>query len=205
MGFKVVRTSVELIDQDELLDLPAVTIERGLIAAAATARPARIRVATDDAVFKRLTTYDKLRERAFALGNVPGAALVRRAFNSGVFAMEGEKERDLFSIFRPGDPKPEPQVWICWHGKWFRMDFAYLAARLDLEYDGKDHERTRERDADRDLALAELDIQSLRVTKSMMRDPQGTRRRVLAVYRKRLALGLPPIVPDTPPWLGSRR
>lgn len=80
----------------------------------------------------------------------------------------------------------------------YRLDFAFLDARLCLEYDGrKDHERDadRFRDGERDLALAELDIQTLRVSARMLRTPARTRRRILAVRSQRLALGLPPIVP----------
>ena len=89
---------------------------------------------------------------------------------------------------------------MCWHGRWFRLDFAYLDGRLDVEYDGANHDQRREEDADRDLALMELQIQTIRVTRKMMRDPAGTRRRILAVLEQRRGLGLPPLVPDAPPW-----
>ena len=33
-----------------------------------------------------------------------------------------------------------PQVWVRWHERWYRLDFAFLVARLALEYDGINHD-----------------------------------------------------------------
>lgn len=198
--FKVVRTPVPEEDQDRVLDLPAVTVARALIGAAPDFAPARIRVAHDDAKWRGLVKPGEFAARAADLGNAYGAAVARRIATNGVMDQESEPERDLYSLFRPGDPVPESQVWICWHGRWHRLDFAYRDVRLDVEYDGQDHDATRERDADRDLALAELAVQTIRVTKAMMRSPEDTRRRILAVYATRTGLGLPPLPADEPPW-----
>ena len=103
-------------------------------------------------------------------------------------------------MFRPGDPVPQSQVWVSWYDRWYRLDFAFRDVRLDVEYDGANHDDRREEDADRDLALAELDVQTIRVTKAMMRNPGDTRRRILAVYDKRAALGLAPLPVAEPPW-----
>lgn len=36
-----------------------------------------------------------------------------------------------------GFPPPEPQFWVeCGHDKWFRLDLAWPAIKLGLEYDG---------------------------------------------------------------------
>lgn len=204
VDFGVVRSPVPAEDEDMLLGLPAVTATRALIGAAATYHPARIRVAFDAARAGGLTSEALILARLGALGDVHGAPQMRRIARTGRLANDSEPERDLAEVFGVDDPQPAAQVWVCWHGRWFRLDLAFLNARLALEYDGEDHAQRRERNADRDLALMELDIATIRVTKSMMRDVRATRRRILVVYRQRSALGLPPIVPQLPPWLWSR-
>jgi hypothetical protein len=200
VDFPVVQTPVPAEDEDRVFDLPAVTVARGLIGAAATYHPARIKLAHDYALHHRLVKRGEVMARAHDLGNVHGAPQMRRIGTSGALETESPRERRLLGIFRAGDPKPHTQVWVCWNGKWFRLDFAYLEARLALEYDGGSHDDTREADADRDMALAELTIQPLRITKGMMRDPAATRRRILAVRTSRMALGLSPLVSSPPPW-----
>ena len=84
------------------------------------------------------------------------------------------------------------------------MDFAYRDLRVALEYDGAIHDRTREADADRDLALLELQIITIRVTKAMLRDAAATRRRILAVVAERNGSDIPPLPRMSPPWTGAR-
>lgn len=200
VDFTVIRTPLPEEDHDWVMGLPAVTVARGLIGASATSAPARIRVAHDDAKFRKLIRDGEFERRAIALGNAYGAPQARAVAAGGALRKESEPERHLFSIFRPGDPIPEEQVWVYGRGRWHRLDFAFRSARLDLEYDGKDHERTREKDADRDLLLAEMDIETIRITKAMMSDPSDVRRRILAVYNRRRAQGLAPIPLLVPPW-----
>ena len=201
VDFRVIRTPLPVEDHDRVLALPAVTLVRGLIGASATFGPARIRVAHDDAMRRKLIRPGEFEARAAVLGRAFGAPQARRIAAGGALRKESEPERDLFDVFRPGDPLPEEQVWVFWRGRWFRLDFSFRDARLALEYDGDGHAQRREEDADRDLALAELKIQTLRITKKMMRDEDDVRRRVLAVYAHRLSLGLPPLVVAAPPWL----
>lgn len=198
--FSVVRTPVPPDDHALIRGLPGVSVERALIGAAATHRPARVRGAYYNAKFRGLTTEAAVVERAVALGRVHGAPQMRRILGAGAGKVESPREFDLALILRAGE-RPSEQVWVEWHGKWFRLDFAYLAARLSIEYDGKDHEHRREKDADRDLALAELQIETIRVTNAMLADPHELRRRILTVRDQRLALRLPPLVPGTPFWL----
>lgn len=199
--FVVVRTPVPPEDEDRILDLPAVTATRALIGAAATHRPAKIRAAFDSARRAGLTDAATMSRRLEALGNAYGAPQMRTIMRDGALTKESEPERDLAAIFRPGDPRPAVQVWMCWRGRWFRFDFAFVEARLAVEYDSAFHDGRREQDAERDLAMMELDIVTIRVTRSMMRDPEDARRRILAVRARRLELQLPPIVPQVPPWL----
>ena len=200
VDFKVVRTPLPEEDLERVEGLPAVTLARALIGASATCAPARIRLAYDDARFKKLITAGQFEERALALGNAYGAAQARAIAAGGALSNESEPERNLHAVFRPGDPLPEAQVWVRWRQRWHRLDFAFRSARLALEYDGSHHEATREQDADRDLALAELDIETIRITKSTMRDPADVRRRVLTVHARRQALHLPPILRAAPDW-----
>ena len=86
-------------------------------------------------------------------------------------------------------------------GRWHRLDFAFRDVRLAPEYHGTSHADRREEDADRDLALTELQIQTLRITKTMMRNPEDVRRRVLAVHAHWLTLNLAPLAVVAPPWV----
>ena len=86
-------------------------------------------------------------------------------------------------------------------GRRYRLDFAYLDARLCLEYDGRDDhtaEADRHRDRVRHLVLEVDNILTLGITARMLDDAARTRHNVLAVRRARLELGLPPIVPCPP-------
>lgn len=204
VAFKVVRTPVAEEDQERVMDLPAVTLARGLIGACADYRPARIRVAYDQARFKGLLREAEFADRALSLGNAYGAPQARKLVRSGALSMESEPERDLFSIFRPADPRPEPQVWVQVRGRWHRLDFAYRDVRVALEYDGDGHAFTREADADRDLALLELRVVTIRITKAMLRDAAATRRRILAVVAGRRGRDIPPLPRISPPWVGAR-
>lgn len=204
VDFTVIRTPIPEVDQADVAGFPGVTVARTLIGVAAIRSRRMVRVAFDDARRRDDVRLDELWQRAVELGRVPGAPQMRALLATGQLDMESEGERKLDGIWLPGDPRPQPQVWVTWEGRWYRLDFAYLDGRLDLEYDGRDT-HDAERDAERTLALAQLQIQTLRVTRTMLRDRAALRRRILAVRRERVALGLPPIVPMAPPWLADRR
>ena len=199
VDFTVIRTVIPEHHRTRWEGVPMLIPERLFIGAAATYHRARIRVGWDDARFKGLVRLDRLDECLDDLGRAYGAPQMRRVRPD--LDKESEPERDLFSVFRRGDPVPATQVWVRYHDRWFRLDFAFLDARLALEYDGANHNDTEEEDADRDLALKVLDIDTIRVTKAMMRDPAAVRRQILDVRRRRAALNLTPLVPQTPPWL----
>jgi hypothetical protein len=80
-----------------------------------------------------------------------------------------------------------------------RVDAVFLAVRLVLEYDGRDHHKIdtdRDHDSRRELRLKADGIDVIRTTWWMVRhSPGDTWRRILAIYRQRVALGLPPVVP----------
>lgn len=200
--FTVIRSPVPPVDQAIVEDLPTLTMTRALIDVTPTHTEKAVRVAYDDARRAGGTSLDELRERATQLGNVRGAPPMRRLLAGRALRCESEGERHLDTIWLPGDPLPELQVWVACGGRYYRLDFAFLAARLCLEYDGREHHEQaldRYRDHDRDLALAQLNIQTLRISARMLRTPDRTRRQILAVRHDRLRLGLPPIVPCAPP------
>lgn len=197
--FETVSTVIPEGHRTRWNDLPMLIPERLFIGAAATAHPARVRLGWDDARFKGLVSLPRLEAVLADLGRAHGAPQMRKILPALV--PESEPERDLLAIFGADDPLPTPQVWVRWREQYFRLDFAFLDARLDLEYDGRNHDDTREEDADRDLALKEFDIEPIRITAAMLRHPEELRRRILDVRRRRLGLDLPPIVPDPPPWL----
>lgn len=200
--FTVVRSPVPAVDRATVRDLASLTVTRSLIDVSPI-RPARdVRVAFDHARRRGATSLAELTERAVLLGRVHGAPEMRAIIDSGLLRFESEGERDLHRIWRPGDPLPDPQVWVRCGTRSYRLDFAYLDARLCLEYDGKaTHagDEARRRDIERDGALAERHILTLRITSRMLRAPERTRDRILGVRRHRLTLGLPPIVPSPPP------
>jgi hypothetical protein len=195
--FVVVRSPLPAVDHAEVDGVPTVTVERALIDLAATEPASTVRAAYYDAKGKRLVTAQRLAARAHALGRVPGAAAVRRIAASGALDLDSEGEWSFLTlVFRAEDPKPQPQVWVAYEDRSYRLDFAYLDARMDLEYDGRDtHLRRFAADRERDLALAELNILTIRITGAMLREPADTRVRILGIRRQRLALDLPPIVP----------
>lgn len=206
--FTVVRSPVAPIDQATVRDLPSITVTRSLIDIAPAFPPKVVRVAYDHARRAGTTSLAELTERAAQLGRVRGAPEMRRMIATGLLRHESEGERDLAGLWHPGDPLPEPQVWVARGTRCYRLDFAYLDARLCLEYDGKDAhsgDEARLRDGERDLALAELDIQTLHITARMLRVPERTRERILAVRQHRLNLALPPLVPSPPPWCAPQR
>lgn len=200
--FTVVRTPVPPCDQAVVGDVPTLTVTRSLMSVAPTHPRKAVRVAYYQAVCAGHASMGEMSERATALGRAYGAPETRALVASGDLRYESEGERALAQTWRPGDPPLHPQVWVVYRSRFYRLDFALLDARMCLEYDGAEHhsgELDRLRDTDRDLALAELDIQTLRITARMLRTPERTRERILAVWRQRVRLGLPAIVPAPPP------
>ena len=197
---RIVRTAIEDDDRDRVHAVPTLAVVRALITATPSVAPSRIRIAHDDALRRKLIKRGEFADRAGALGNTFGAAAARRLAANGTLDSESEPERDLFSIFRPRDPKPERQVWVTTRGRWYRLDFAYRVGRIDIEYDGEAHAWSRHEDAERDFALAELDILTIRVTSASMKDPDSIRHRLLGIYDRRAAADLPPLPLTAPPW-----
>ena len=92
----------------------------------------------------------------------------------------------------PGFPRPVQQYSVRLDdGRMVRLDAAYPEARVAVELDGAafhGSRSARERDLRRDSALAALGWVVLRFSYDrLMRDPEGCRREIIAVIRRRLA------------------
>jgi hypothetical protein len=203
VDFTVVRTRLDPVDLAVVDGYRTLSVARALIDVLPAAGARRTRVGYDDARRRRLVTRRELQERAEALGRTRGAAQMRALIASGQLHRESEGERCVDDLWRPGDPRPVPQVWV--HspsGRWYRLDFAFLDSRLALEYHGRRFHGDRpdiDNDAFRDLDLADMRIHTLRITAGMVRSPVAIRRRILAVHEERLGYGLPPITPGEGP------
>lgn len=136
--FTVIRSPVPPVDQATLDDVPTLTVTRGLIDVTPAHPAKKVRVAYDHARRAGLTSLDELTRRATELGNVRGAPPMRRLLDTGLLRHESEGERTLAQLWRPGDPVPEAQVWVACGPRRYRLDFAFLDARLCLEYDGRE-------------------------------------------------------------------
>lgn len=106
---------------------------RGFPSTVGTTSPSRIRAAHDDAKRKKLLRDGEFESGAIALGRASGGPQARAIARGGALRKESEQERSLFAIVRPGDATPEEQVWVCWRGAWYRLDFAFRGPRLALE------------------------------------------------------------------------
>jgi hypothetical protein len=108
-----------------------------------------------------------------------------------------ESELEIWGVTRvlPGPPDLPP--WVQQHqvrlheGRRIRLDAAYLEAQVAVELDGAafhGSRAARERDLRRDTALAALGWVVLRFSYArLMADPDGCRREIEAVVRRRLA------------------
>lgn len=153
--------------------LPVTTPARTLVDGAASWHPSRLRLVTEDAVIRRLTS---LAEVAAALGAVarPGKPGVRKLLrllailgDDGRVPPESELERLLFGVLDAGG-EPPPQRQVPLPGRQAirgLVDAAYVAERLIVEGDGRTwHGRYQAmaRDRERDAEAARAGWQTLR-------------------------------------------
>lgn len=204
VAFDVVRTCLDASHVTVVDGIPAMTPLRAFVGASARHRARQMRVGYDDGRRKGLLDEASLRALAVELGQVPGAAETRRLLGTGFAAHDSEGERSVPSLFRPGDPVLTPQVWVEACGRWYRLDFGLLIARMGLEYHGEAHHSIDvdlEADAQRDLDLRTRDVELVHLRKAHLRTPERTRRRILAIAEARIRSGVQPLVPELPPWL----
>jgi hypothetical protein len=202
-GVDVIRVDVPREHRTKRDRIPSTSIELALAVWFPRADRAVFRLAFHDLRRRRL--LDVRRLRLLLRQPVPGGPHLLAALDDGSLLAESPPEDVLGRLWRPGDPVPARQVWVAQGAQYYRLDLCFLGSRVAPEYDGAAaHEHRRQEDAGRHLALAELGILRLPVTSAQLRDPQALRTQILRIHHRRLAEGVEPLIPASPPpwWNG---
>ena len=134
-GFEVrYGRPLEPCDRTVFCGIPVVTRTRALVDLARRVRDRPFRVAFDAVRGVRGSDADRLRRRAVAALPQRGAQYVVDLVDSGVLDMESEGERRFDAVMVGVSPPLEVQVWALPD---VRVDFAWLDARVVVEYDGR--------------------------------------------------------------------
>lgn len=153
-----------------------------------------VRRAVIDCVRERRVTVDEVRAESRAQRTHRG----RTALTALLDLVEGgcQSELEVWGVLHvvviPGLPAPSQQHRVAVRGRRFFLDVAYEDAMVAVELDGAAFHGSREqREADirRDTALAALGWVVLRFSWARLtQDPDGCRREIEAVVRRRLAV-----------------
>lgn len=113
----------------------------------------------------------------------PGVRRLAGLVSSGEIEFDSDGERWAFErLFRRFPPAPDRQVWL---GR-YRVDFAYIAAALVLEYHGEAAHADRvDEDALRTFELERDGWRVLILTRSMVRRPSAVARHIHDLRRRR--------------------
>ena len=122
-------------DRTSWREVPLATRTRSLVDLAHDTRGREFRVAFDAVKRVRGTDSQRLRRRAVAALPQHGAQYVIELVDSGVLDLESEGERDFFEIMHGVNPPLAVQQWLL---PGLRVDFAWVDARMVVEYDGVD-------------------------------------------------------------------
>ena len=144
-------------DITKLQGIPTTTPERTLVdMGRALPEPQVLRVLEHAVATKRVDIGRlwQLRRRVGSQGRV-GAGVIDRAITAlhpNAPDTESGPEATLLRLIADFDlPAPKLQWWVCVAGRRFRLDFAYPAARVALEYDGAEwHSSDADQAADRE-------------------------------------------------------
>ena len=176
--------------------LPVTTVPRTIVDLAAIVSPMRLRSIIEDSKFAGLTTPVAVGEclKSVARRGKPGVRKLTRVldlFDGGKATSNSKLEDGLHEVIRlarldmPAAQYPFP-------GRQFvkgSVDFAYIEVKLVIEADGRKwHTRIQDiaRDHERDGDAAEAGWLTLRLLyEHILGDPEGTARRVRAVYETR--------------------
>ncbi|MEE8599699.1 hypothetical protein [Euzebya tangerina] len=138
-----------------------------------------------------------------------GATRLLRMAEAGDLEHESVAERTVYrEVFQAFPPAPDCQVWLAPD---IRVDYAYLAAGMVLEYLGEAaHAHSVDRDGTRTYALRRLGFDMFGITKSMLKDKPGLAATVHSTRREREQLILDgrlprPAVPAQPDRLTPLR
>jgi very-short-patch-repair endonuclease len=173
-GLRVTRLHRAVIDSWPLLPLP----ER---------RPLAL-----DLVNRRLVTHAQLEEALGERPNLAGRRLLRQTIDLIADGVRSELEaHGVLNVFRHRSLPPSVgQYRVQLPSKTIWLDRAWPEVKLAVELDGTRHHSSledRRADLERDREMAALGWVVLRFTYAdVLRDPEGVRAKVLAVYRARL-------------------
>jgi very-short-patch-repair endonuclease len=181
------------LDAIEVDGLPSVRPEIAAITAWPLLSGADRRAPLIEASRRRLLTPDRLLKAAESMWWVPGIRDVRRLV--GLIAAGCESELELWgytSVFDVAGLRDAKRQHVVRVGeRAFRLDMAYDGDKVAVELDGRAYHASPaqwERDIARDLALATIGWQTIRLShRRLVGDPDGCRRDVLAVRAARRA------------------
>jgi hypothetical protein len=168
-------------------------LARSLVDAWPLLEPKERRPLLLDVVRERRTTTKDLRASLAERPNVGGHRSLAQAVDLAENGCESELEAmGVLNVFRHRSLPPSVgQFEVTFGDRRARLDRAWPEVRLAVELDGAQFHTSpedRRRDLARDAALAAAGWVVLRFTYAdVLRDPDGVRARVLAVYRTRAA------------------
>ncbi len=145
-----------------------------------------------------------LHEAVEAWRSIPhdGARRLLAMYDAGVFDFESDGERSAFeALFVDHPPAPDCQVVLVGN---LRCDFAFLSAALTIEYVGKVHDGRANEDSTRAFAIERIGHRTIRVSRSMIREPRPLMEHIHNLRRERehlISLGVlrrPPLPPQPP-------
>lgn len=145
-----------------------------------------------DLVNRRLVTTAQLGEALAERPNVGGRRLLRQTIDLIADGVRSELEaHGVLNVFRhPSLPRSVGQYRVQLPTKAVWLDRAWPEVKLAVELDGAQHHTSpedRRADLERDRELAATGWVVLRFTYAdVLRDPEGVRAKVLAVYRTRM-------------------
>ena len=207
--FTTLRTDLARIAAEEVGGLLLAAPARALVDAAADpgVTDLQLRTGTDDLRNRRMLDIVEAVAYWTELSH-RGARRLAGMAAAGDFEQESEGERDAFRrLFDLHPPAPDCQVDL---GPSIRVDFVFLDAALVIEYHGRVHDGSVDKDATRVWALTLLGYEVIVVTRSMMRDPaalaaQIQARRLQRAHLIRAGHLRRPLLPPQPPRLTPLR
>jgi len=193
-GELVVHRTLTHLQAVDLGGWPAVALEKALVSSWPLLDGPDRRAPLIEAYRRRLVRGTALRRAAEEAWWVKDARTLRELV--GLILAGCESELELWGyvgVFNaPGLDDAERQRVVCVDGRNYRLDIAYDDVLLNVELDGRAYHASPkqwERDIARDLAVAKLGWQTVRLSHSrLFGDVDGSRRDVLAVRAARRSL-----------------
>ncbi|SDY70049.1 Protein of unknown function [Modestobacter sp. DSM 44400] len=192
-GLVVHRRQRFPVDERSVRGLPVTSLARSIVDAWPQLPISERRPLAIDVVREGKTTASHLRDALAERPNVGGHCALAQTVDLIADGCQSELEvMGVLSVFRhPSLPRSVGQFRVrLGDGRTVLLDRAFPEAKLAIELDGArfhTHPDDRRRDLSKDAALAALGWVVLRFTYAdVLRDPDGVRAKVLAVYRARV-------------------